>query len=311
MIAFGTLITKADPYRAYAQPGIELASEPDSQVFVISSVGTIGRGINLLLETAGACEDLEAFVLLHPHAQIDDPAFCSKIRDALADPEVAVVGAVGSTGAPTLGWWDGDISRGDLVQRFHEHRGGEVAAYSWKPARPAPARVDVVDGFLMALSPWAVRNARFDESLALGHGFDVDYCLQMRELGKKVVTADIRVINHHSLNLFDDGAKWIEAHVQLAQKWDPLTADDEDDAWKARARRAEAEREAERAITYSLELTSDARVLRLERELAHALESTSWRVTSPLRTLNEALRRRRRRRQAPPERVLAENTIKI
>ena len=54
MIAFGTLITKSEPYRVYARPGIEKAAERDSEVFVISSVGTVGRGCNLLLDTAAA-----------------------------------------------------------------------------------------------------------------------------------------------------------------------------------------------------------------------------------------------------------------
>ena len=213
---------------------------------------------------------------------------------------MAVVGAAGSTGKPSLAWWDGEISRGKVTLQLPEHRGGRLPAYSWKDVGPAPAEVDVVDGFLMVLSPWAVRNARFDESLALGHGFDVDFCLQMRQAGKKVTVADIDVVHHHSLDLFDDGAKWIEAHIQLAEKWDAATADDDEAGWKARARRAEAEREAERAITYSLELSSDARVLGLERELEQALGSASWRITAPLRGLNAALRRRRERRAMPP-----------
>ena len=299
MIAFGSLITKSEPYRAYARPGIDRAAEPDSEVFVISSVGTVGRGCNLLLDTAAAHDDLEALVLLHPHAEIDDPRFCEKVRAALTDPDVAVVGAAGSSGRPSLAWWDGDITAGDVTLSYPEHRGGRLPAYSWKPLTPAPAEVDVVDGFLMVLSPWAVRNARFDESLALGHGFDVDFCHQVRQAGKKVAVADLAVVHHHSLDLFDDGAKWIEAHIQLADKWDRTTAENDEAGWKARARRAEAEREAERAITYSLELSSDARVLSLERELQEALESRAWRMTGPLRALNAALRRRRER---PPKR---------
>ena len=300
MIAFGSLITKSEPYRAYARPGIDRAAEPDSDVFVISSVGTVGRGCNLLLDTAAAHEDLEALVLLHPHAEIDDPEFCSKVRAALADPDVAVVGAAGSRGRPSLAWWDGEVVAGAVTLSYPEHRGGRLPAYSWKPIAPAPAEVDVVDGFLMALSPWAVRNARFDESLALGHGFDIDFCHQVRGAGKKVAVADLTVVHHHSLDLFDDGAKWIEAHIQLAEKWDHATADDDEAGWKARARRAEAEREVERAITYSLELSSDARVLSLERELEAALDSRAWRMTGFLRTLNAALRSRRERAPSRP-----------
>ena len=45
----------------------------------------------------------------------------------------------------------------------------------------------------MVLSPWAVRELRFDESLGKLHGYDFDICMQARAAGKKVVTADFRV----------------------------------------------------------------------------------------------------------------------
>ena len=111
----------------------------------------------------------------------------------------------------------------------------------------------MVDGFFLALSPWAVRNLRFDEGLMFGHGFDLDFCLQARAAGRKVMTADLKLIQHRALELVSDLELWEEAHVQFARKWEgrmpsgPPATDD----WKARARRAEAEREAARAIAYS------------------------------------------------------------
>ena len=70
------------------------------------------------------------------------------------------------------------------------------------------------------LSPWAVRNLRFDEQLARRHGYDVDICLQARAAGRKVVTADLRVVHHHSLDLLPDAEEWIQAHIALAEKWE-------------------------------------------------------------------------------------------
>ena len=46
--------------------------------------------------------------------------------------------------------------------------------------------VESLDGFVMAFTPWAMRNLRFDESLGKLHGYDLDICLQAREAGKKV-----------------------------------------------------------------------------------------------------------------------------
>ena len=59
--------------------------------------------------------------------------------------------------------------------------GGELPALSWKteelPSYAHTGEVDTVDGFVLALSPWAVRNVRFDESLGQLHGYDFDFCL--------------------------------------------------------------------------------------------------------------------------------------
>ena len=43
------------------------------------------------------------------------------------------------------------------------------------------------------------------------HGYDFDICLQARAAGKKVITADLRVVHHHSLDLLDDVESWIDA----------------------------------------------------------------------------------------------------
>ena len=63
-------------------------------------------------------------------------------------------------------------------------------------------------------------NLRFDESLGQMHGYDFDICMQARAAGKKVVTADLQVVHHHSLRLIDDPESWIKAYMRLAEKWD-------------------------------------------------------------------------------------------
>jgi hypothetical protein len=298
MIAFGCAINEPEPYVRYAQPGIRLAAEVDSPIFQFASVGTMGRSLNLLLDAAAAHEDLEALVIVHPHAEIADPELPRKLREAFSDPDVAVVGCAGATDVGTIAWWEGAISCGPVTHRYLQHHGGDLPAFSWKPRDPAPAEVDAVDGFFLALSPWAVRNLRFDEALQYGHGFDVDFCLQARAAGRKVMTADVKVIEHRALELVSDPEIWEEAHIQVARKWEgrmpagpPPTVD-----WKARARRAEAEREAARAIAYSRRLGLDAQIEELERQLEEATETLSWRITAPLRRANELIRAARSRR---------------
>jgi hypothetical protein len=145
-----------------------------------------------------------------------------------------------------------------------------------------------------------VRNVRFDESLLLGHGFDLDFSLQVRAVPRRLMVADLRVVHHRSLELISDLDVWTEAHIRVAEKWngtlDPAGAEEGD--WKLRARRAEARREAARAIAFSKALTLDARVLELERALAEKTDSTSWRLTAPLRALNRLRRESAERRAA-------------
>jgi GT2 family glycosyltransferase len=293
VIAFGSPIADAESYWQYAERGIRLAAEPDSVVLPFAEAGSLSRSCNLLLEHAAARDDLEAFVLLHPHAELVDPDLCAKARRALSDPDVGIVGCAGASGVRSIAWWEGELSCAPNVIRYEEFGGGQLPAFSWRAAGAPPAEVDALDGFVMVLSPWVVRNLRFDESLVEGLGVDVDFCFQVRESGRKAVTADLRVIYHRSLELVSDPKVWVHAHMRFAEKWEGrLLEAPGEDGWRGRARRAEAEREAARALAQSKLLGSDARVLQLERELDEKLSSPSWRITAPLRWINQMRRAR-------------------
>src|SRR5207302_8027373 len=98
VIAFGSAISGADAYRRYAEPGIRGAAEPGSRVLAVAAVEPIGRTYNLILGAAAALEYLEALVLVHPHTEVADPLFCAKVREALSDPEVGLIGCAGARG---------------------------------------------------------------------------------------------------------------------------------------------------------------------------------------------------------------------
>jgi Glycosyltransferase like family len=295
MIVFASSITEPETYKRCAQPGIRLAAEPGAEVIANAAAGSVFRSYNLILDTVAQRDDLEALVLLHQDAEITDPDFCAKLRLALGDPDVGVVGCVGAVGVRSIAWWEGSVTWASFVHRYRELGGGDLPAFAWNgsemPAYARTGEVDTIDGFVMGLSPWTVRNIRFDESLGTQlHGYDFDYCLQVRSAGRKVVTADFKVIHHHSLELIGNADSWIDAHMRVAEKWDgrmPNVGAAGGD-WKERARRAEAEAAAARAHAVSIQLQSDAR-------LKEMTESVGWRLTEPLRRLN-ALRRAVRRR---------------
>jgi hypothetical protein len=295
MIVFASSITEPDTYKRCAEPGIRLVAEGDSEILANAAAGSLFRSYNLILDAIAERDDVEALVLLHQDAEITDRDFCAKLRRALSDPDVGVVGCVGAIGVRSIAWWEGSVTWASFVHRYRELGGGDLPAFAWNGAEtPAYARtgeVDTVDGFVMGLSPWTVRNVRFDESLGTQlHGYDFDFCLQVRAAGHKVVTEDFKVIHHHSLELIGNPDTWIDAHMRVAEKWDgrmPGVGAAGGD-WRERARRAEAEAAAARAQAVSIQLQSDAR-------LKEVTESTGWRLTEPLRRLN-ALRRAVRRR---------------
>jgi hypothetical protein len=302
MIAFGSAITRPEVYRSCAEPGIRLAAEPDSEVHALPSVGSIFESYNALLDRAAEREDLEALVLVHQDAEIVDADFCITVRQALADPDVGVVGCVGAIGVRSIAWWEGSVSLASFIHRYDDHGGGELPAFSWAwdgaPPYARTGEVDTLDGFLLVLSPWTVRNIRFDESLGMLHGYDFDFCLQVRAAGRKVMTADFRSIHTHSLQPFTDPEHWITAHMQVAEKWDGRIPGVGTNAgtWEERALRAEAERDGARVMAHSDALKLAARVSELEGILAETTESISWRVTAPLRWLNTLRRRSAQRR---------------
>lgn len=212
MIAFGTAVVSEAEYRAWAVPSIRRVAEADSLILAPRGHGALQTAYNRVLDEAGAHEDLEALVLLHEDVEIVDPAFLSKLRRRIAETDVAVVGVVGAQGVRSLAWWEGDCF-------------GAVAA----PALHRPGRirfpggstqdVDVVDGLLLALSPWAVRHLRFDEAFARDfHGYDVDLCFQARALGRRVVVDDLAVV-HHATWAPRYGEQWVRAAVALKRKW--------------------------------------------------------------------------------------------
>ena len=302
MFIFGCSVTVPDVYASAAEPGFRLVAEPDSEIIANAAAGSLFRSYNVIMETAALREDLEALVLVHQDAEIADPEFCRKAREALEDPQVGVIGCVGAIDVRNIAWWEGSVTWASFTHRYREFGGGEVQSFTWlQEGRPPYARtgeVESLDGFVLVLSPWAVRNLRFDEALdSQIHGYDFDFCLQVREAGRKVVTADLKVVHHHSLELVSEPETWIRAHMEVAEKWQdrmprvglPNWGSTPKD-WKHRARLAEAQAGAAHLARVSVQMRAEARERQLRAELDELLGSTSWRLTAPLRRLSAVLK---------------------
>ena len=300
-------ITSESGSRENSIPGFAYLSQISWSVIAQASNGSIFRNYNLLLDRVAELDDVEALVLLHQDSEIVDDRFCATLRKALEDPEVALVGCAGAVGVRSIAWWEGSPTWGSFTHHYEEFGGGEIPAMSWDMTKmPDFARtgeVDTIDGFVIGLSPWAIQELRFDESLgSMLHGYDFDFCLQARAAGRKVITENLRVIHHHSLQLLGNAEEWIRAHIAVAEKWEGRFPDEGANGldWKARARLAEAGAAAARLQMRALEHVSDAKALadlnrirELEAETETMRSSSSWRLTAPARRLGRLLKRRR------------------
>lgn len=300
VVAIGSAITDPKKYERFVVPGIELCKEPDTEILSFASSGTLFRSYNLILDEAAKRDDLEFLVLIHQDAEITDPEFIQKIRAELADPDVALVGCAGAVGVRSIAWWEGAVTWASFTHKYDELGGGEIPALTWlatnTPSYAKLGEVDMIDGFVIGFSPWAIRNLRFDELTGGAlHGYDFDICHQARERGKKVVTADLKVIHHHSIELISDLDSWINAHIAFARKWEHMLPKPEGpavDSWEERARRAEAEASAGRTLAGAGHLINES----LERELEAMRSSRSWKITKPMRRFTDFIMRRK-----PPE----------
>ncbi len=294
MIAFGCAVTDDEIYERWALPGFELAAEPDTELFVYGAVGSVFRSYNMLLDKAKERGDLEALVVVHQDAEIVDPDFLPKVREALKDPDVALVGCAGAVDVRSIAWWEGSVTWASFTHRFDEYGGGELPALSWIPEKiPVYAEtgeVDSIDGFVIAFSPWAIENLRFDETIGgVLHGYDFDICMQARAAGKKVVTADLRVIHHHSLVLI---SRWTAGSrptsscrgevARRAADTEPRLASSRP-AGRGRAR-------GHRLGAGAGKLIWEHRMGRWSARSSRCATSLSWRLTRPLRWIAHVLR---------------------
>ena len=207
MIAFAVVVADEAKFARCVRPGLALAGEPDSILVEATTDHSIFVAYNEVLDALRDRDDLEALVLMHEDVEILDPGFCAKVRARVAEPDVAVVGVVGATGVTSLSWWEGE-GRGRVAEtRGMVDFGG--GAHD----------VDTVDGLMMVLSPWTIRNLRFDDERFSGfHGYDADLCFQARAAGKRVVVEELSVF-HHTKGGYGDLEAFRRTDATWRAKW--------------------------------------------------------------------------------------------
>lgn len=226
MIAFGCAIHSEEKYRRFAVPGIEMAREPEAPLIELRGRDCIFSAYNEILDTVERDPRIEAVVLIHEDAEIRDERFEAKVRWALSDPLVAIVGTIGAVGVQGIDWWVHDYGIGSSILEpidagvLYETpmlEGPEISGSGHS------GEVDMVDGYLLVLSRWAIRELRFDAA-TLGpgfHGYDADICFQARERGRKVFAVEMPVAHHrNSVSPTPYREDWLRAQMAFRRKWE-------------------------------------------------------------------------------------------
>jgi Glycosyltransferase like family len=213
MIAFGLAIADDVKYERWALPGVTRIAESDSLVLPRRTERSIQEAYNSILEQAAELPDLEAVVLLHEDTEIADPTFLATVRQGFADPTVGVLGPIGASDVRTMAWWEGNTFGRVGAPNF----GGDPLMLAAVPN--GWHDVDALDGLLLVVSPWAAREVRFDERFApYFHGYDVDYCFQVRSRRRRCLVAPMNVV-HHTIWRPEHGRSWIDASIVWHRKW--------------------------------------------------------------------------------------------
>jgi hypothetical protein len=219
-IAYGCCVGWWQEFNNYVVPWVgdqrvygdgELPKRP---IMALAGQTSIATAYNAIL---GAAEFLwphiDALVLLHSDLEILDPNAEEKILEAMTD-DVGIVGVCGGGGANATAWWtDSPIGHQvtdslgllDFPIGTGVHRTGDV---------------EVLEGSLLAFSPRAIRQLRFDVEYPGFHGYD-EICFYARAQGFRCVVADIDT-HHHSQVGWKDAqseADWAAANKRCREKW--------------------------------------------------------------------------------------------
>jgi hypothetical protein len=152
---------------------------------------------------------LQAVVLMHTDLEITDPLAEQKILNAVEWPNVALVGVAGGGGTHGTMWWS-DKPVG------HQWIDTGLIDFGTREGD-----VEVLEGSLLAFSPWAVKHLRFDESLPGFHGYDEIALQATRGHGKRCVVIDLDT-HHHTKGGFkglQSEQDWHAARQQVMEKW--------------------------------------------------------------------------------------------
>lgn len=205
-LAYGVCVGPSDKFEQFAKPGIEKV-DPGAPLLVRYAQRSIFEAYNSMIDEAVAL-GVSGLVLIHDDVELRDLQLPDKLTALFADPTVGLVGTIGASGVKSMDWWlydtHGWLAETEVVIDFGR----------------GTFDVDVVDGVLIAMSPTAMRQLRFDVRSFTGfHGYDCDIGMQARSAGLRVVVAELDVFHDSYPLKITDRSAWHRADRTWRRKW--------------------------------------------------------------------------------------------
>ncbi|WP_010419517.1 glycosyltransferase [Anaerophaga thermohalophila] len=151
-------------------------------------------------------------------------------------PDIGLIGTIGGTALPACPapWWNKHPfnqhflniiqhwRKGDNIHRWEENiplnKEQTIVHHKSNPYRSQYSEVAAVDGLFFAIPRHLFDSIKFDEDTFSGfHGYDIDTCLQVQNVGYKVAVVHDILIEH--LSKGNPNEQWSNESIVLARKW--------------------------------------------------------------------------------------------
>ena len=292
MIAFGTSIAEPDAYRALRRAGHpRRPPSPTPRCSPSPRSASIAAATTCCSRPPPRYDDLEALVHRAPARRDHRPATSAR-RSARRwpIPTSASSAASAATGVRSIAWWEGAVTAAPVSTSYPEYGGGELAGVRLGRARPRRRRRS---------TPWpgscsCSRPGRAQPPLRRGACSSTTAttstsAARRARAGRSVAVADLGVTYHHRSS--SSGPRRLDRGAHAAGR--EVGPQEPTRSWKTRARRAEAEREAARAVSHAHSLAQRPVIAVRNAAVDEVTGSPHGALTEPLRRVNHWRRRGR------------------
>lgn len=214
VFVIGVCVGPSDRFERICRPSLREWA-PDALLVPLRNQPSIFAAYNAVLDVASEVADLDGVLLIHDDVQFVGDVL-GALRRTLAQRDVGLVGTVGGTGRCFgMSWFSREIWRGDLPEERLATHGGEKCG-----------DVDVIDGFLMALSAEVAHQLRYDLSDCKGfHRYDAELSSMVSSLGRRIVVHPLPALHVNEGGVFGSRSSytaWARSNLKWRLKWHPI-----------------------------------------------------------------------------------------